>query len=66
MKGHLQNIQDDNENALVIEKDGQLVENLVFKGKIRDIYLNKDQDLEISFEKMEEGQHQHVTIPIKD
>lgn len=31
------------------------MENLVFKGKISNIYLNKDQDLEISFEKNDAG-----------
>lgn len=45
------------------------MENLVFKGKISNIYLNKDQDLEISFEKNDAGgdgeQRSHVTIPIR-
>jgi hypothetical protein len=38
----------------VIEQEGQETANLVFKGKISKIYLNKDQDLEISFEKKED------------
>jgi hypothetical protein len=40
---------------LIIEKDGKQVENLVFKGKIRNIFLNSNQDLEISFEEHDEG-----------
>ena len=40
LKEHLQNIQDENQNALIIEKDGKQVENLLFKGKIRNIFLN--------------------------
>lgn len=55
LKEHLQNIQDENQNALIIEKDGKQVENLVFKGKIRNIFLNSNQDLEISFEEHDEG-----------
>jgi hypothetical protein len=38
---NLDKIQDVNENALVIESNGK-VENLVFKGKISNIYLNKN------------------------
>lgn len=55
LKEHLQNIQDENQNALIIEKDGKQVENLLFKGKIRNIFLNSNQDLEISFEEHDEG-----------
>lgn len=60
-------MQDDNTNALLVERhDGEVVENLVFKGKISNIFLNRDKDLEISFEQTSAGVQKHVTIPIHD
>jgi hypothetical protein len=50
LKEVLQKIQDVRQNKLLIEKDGAVVEDMIYQGKIRNIYLNKQNDLEISFE----------------
>jgi hypothetical protein len=50
LKEVLQKIQDVRQNKLLVEKDGAVVEDMIYQGKIRNIYLNKQHDLEISFE----------------
>ena len=50
LKEVLQKIQDVRQNKLLVEKDGAVVEDMIYRGKIRNIYLNKQHDLEISFE----------------
>ncbi len=50
LKEVLQKIQDVRQNKLLVEKDGAVVEDMIYRGKIRNIYLNKQNDLEISFE----------------
>jgi hypothetical protein len=50
LKEVLQKIQDVRQNKLLVEKDGAVVEDMIYQGKIRNIYLNKQNDLEISFE----------------
>lgn len=64
----LQKIQDVKQNKLLIEKDGAVVEDMIYQGKIRNIYLNKEHDLEISFEEknQETGENNHLKIPIQE
>ncbi len=68
LKQVLHKIQDDRQNKLLVERDGAVVEDIIYKGKISNIFLNKYQDLEISFEVKDQGTggNNHVTIPIKD
>ena len=67
LKEVLHKIQDDRQNKLLVERDGAVVEDIIYKGKISNIFLNKYQDLEISFEDKNQGTgNNHVTIPIKD
>jgi hypothetical protein len=64
MTADLLNKQHDEENALMVEgQAGEELQNLVFKGKIQNIWLNKDQELEIEFD---QGDQKHVTVPLKD
>ena len=44
------------------------MENLVFRGRISNIYLNRNKDLEISFEKPQDSLQveKHVVIPIHE
>jgi len=41
---------------------------MIYQGKIKNIYLNKQHDLEISFEdkNLETGGNNHLTIPIQE
>ena len=62
---------------MVVERhDGEVVENMTFKGKISKIYLNSQKNLEISFERGIEVDNgdldedddfkKHITIPIRE
>lgn len=68
LKDVLQKVQNVRQNKLLVEKDGAVVENMIYQGKIKNIYLNKQHDLEISFEEQncETDGKNHLTIPIQE